>query len=118
LLGDYPQATEYCRQSVVLHAATGNRNGEASAYDSLGYAHYHLGQYDQAISHYRRALQVFRDISDRGLEADTLHHIGEVAAASGDPETARHTLSQALTILDEMGHPDAATIRDRLRALA
>jgi len=117
MLGDHSGALDHCRRSVALHVAIGNRSGEAAASDSLGYAYHHLGQYDRAIAHFHVALHIYRDISDRYLEADTLHHIGQSAAASGDTDTARRTWDDALDILHEMGHPDAAAILDKRVAL-
>jgi tetratricopeptide (TPR) repeat protein len=117
MLGDHSGALDYCRRSIALHVATGNRNGEAAASDSLGYAYHNLGQHDRAIAHFQDALHIYQDISDRYLEADTLHHIGQSAAASGDPDTARRAWDDALDILNEMGHPDAATILAKRLAL-
>ncbi|HEX4701489.1 MAG TPA: BTAD domain-containing putative transcriptional regulator [Pseudonocardiaceae bacterium] len=117
MLGDHAGALDHCRRSIALHVATGNRNGEAAASDSLGYAYHHLGRYDRAIAHFQDALRIYRDIGDRYLEADTLGHIGQSAAASDDLDTARRAWDDGLDILNELGHPDAATILDKRVAL-
>ena len=55
----------------------GDRDGEADTWDSLGYAHHHLGHHAQAADCYQHALTLFRDLGDRYNEADTLTHLGD-----------------------------------------
>ncbi|HCT76906.1 MAG TPA: transcriptional regulator, SARP family protein [Micromonosporaceae bacterium] len=112
-LGDFEQALTHCRKAVALLQRVGNRHGQAGVWLNLGYAHHHLGNHDQAADCYRRALDLYRDLGDRHGEADTLIKVGDNQVA-GDPESARHSWQQALHILDELSHPDAAQARIRL----
>ena len=50
---------------------------QAETWDSLGYAHHHLGQPLQAIVCYEHAIDLYRDFGDRYNEADTLAHLGD-----------------------------------------
>ncbi|WP_432905055.1 tetratricopeptide repeat protein [Micromonospora matsumotoense] len=54
-LGDYPRALDYCGQALVRQQQTGNRYWEAHAWDSLGFAHHHLGRHRDALDCYRQA---------------------------------------------------------------
>ncbi|MGW4622340.1 AfsR/SARP family transcriptional regulator [Streptomyces sp. NPDC004592] len=115
LMGKYEDALEECAQALSDHQASGDRNGEAAAWDSLGYAHHHLHNHERALDCYEHALELYRAIRDRYLEADTLVHIGETHRAAHHPTQAAHAWREALAILEEMGHPDAANVRDRLK---
>jgi tetratricopeptide (TPR) repeat protein len=114
-IGDHEQALSYCQQSVTLHRTIGNRHGQASALDSLGYVYHHIGDQHRAMQCYERARTMFNDVGDRYHEAYTLVHLGDARHASSDT-TAAEAWRAALVILDQLGHPDAATVRAKLRA--
>jgi tetratricopeptide (TPR) repeat protein len=84
------------------------------AWDSSGLAHHHLGEHDQAIACYKRALEIYRELGDRQYEADTMSHLGDAHHAVGATATARRFWRQALAILDEIGHHEADGIRAKL----
>jgi predicted negative regulator of RcsB-dependent stress response len=67
---------------------------------------------------YSRAVALNRDLGDRYHEAESLTHIGDAQHAVDDHDSARHAWQQALRILDELDHPDAQTVRTKLRAPA
>ncbi|WP_406079226.1 tetratricopeptide repeat protein [Micromonospora sp. NBC_00858] len=46
----------YCEQALELLQQLGDRAGEAATWDSLGFAHHHLGQYGEAVECYERTL--------------------------------------------------------------
>jgi hypothetical protein len=62
-------------------------------------------------------VDLFRDLGDRYFEADTLTHLGDAHHAAGDPRAARDAWQQALTILNDMDHPDAQQVRTKLAGL-
>jgi hypothetical protein len=63
-------------------------------------------------------LNLYREFGDRYDEADTLASLGDTHLADGAPASAEAAWSRALTILDELGHPDAAQVRKKLDRLA
>ncbi|WP_430783259.1 BTAD domain-containing putative transcriptional regulator [Actinoplanes sp. G11-F43] len=117
LLGDYAKALDECRPAIDHHRAAGDLNGEAAAWDSLGYAQHHLGAYDEARESFGNALRIYREVYDRYLEADTLSHLGDTEQAAGHPAAASAAWQQALTILDDLAHPDATALRTKLTTL-
>jgi tetratricopeptide (TPR) repeat protein len=117
LLGDAQSALTACEQALALHQELGDRHGEAHTWDSLGYAHHHLGHHVQAITCYRNAVTMVRYLGDRYQEADNLGNLGETHLATGDSHAARGAWQQALTILDELNHPDAEQVRAKLATL-
>jgi hypothetical protein len=60
------------------------------------------------------ALSLFRDTGGRSAEADTLTHLGDSRHASGELTQAREAWQQALAILEDIQHPDAAKVRAKL----
>lgn len=95
----------------------GDRSGQANAWDTLGCAQQHLGEYAAAVTSYRRAIDLFRDIGDRHLSSRALIHLAETYRATGRPDSARDAYRKALIVLDELGHPDAGEVRTELLSL-
>ncbi|WP_433231964.1 ATP-binding protein [Micromonospora sp. CA-248260] len=113
-LGDHARALDYCGRALAQQQQTGNRYWEAHAWDSLGYAHHHLGRHREAIDCYRHALALWREAGERYFEAVTLMHLGDSQQAAAEPDVARVAWRHALEVLDRLGHPDAAQVRERL----
>jgi tetratricopeptide (TPR) repeat protein len=83
---------------------------------SLGYAHHHLGHYQQAATCLHHALDLFRTFGDRANEADTLNRLGDTHHAAGDTDAAIDDWKQALAILDELDPLAAEPVRAKLGA--
>jgi len=117
LAGDHVKALGYCEQALIQMEEIGNRFGQASTLDSIGHALHHLGRYGRAVACYQRAIELYRDLDYRKGEAPVLSNLGEAHRMAGDRAAARRTWRQALAILDELGHPDAAKVRTQLESL-
>jgi tetratricopeptide (TPR) repeat protein len=113
-IGDLDEALSYCEEAVTLHREIGNRYGQASALDSLGYVYHHIGDHGRAMQCYERASTMFRDMGDRYHEAYTLVHLGDARDAAEPNGDAADAWRAALAILDELGHPDAVSVREKL----
>jgi DNA-binding SARP family transcriptional activator/tetratricopeptide (TPR) repeat protein len=116
-LGDHKQALIACQQALALHEELGNRRGQAATWDSLGYIHHHLGESSQAITSFDHAIALYMEVGDRYSEAETLTHLGDAHHATGNADAARTAWQQALTVLDQLEHPDADTVRAKLHDL-
>ncbi|HET7018527.1 MAG TPA: tetratricopeptide repeat protein [Streptosporangiaceae bacterium] len=114
LLGNFQQARTFCQRSLDLAVRSGDRLLEGYVWDSLGYAEHQLGNHAQAAECYQRALSIARELGDRPAEAVTLSHLGDTHQDAGEHRRAQETWKLALAILDEVRHPDAAEIRDKL----
>jgi DNA-binding SARP family transcriptional activator/tetratricopeptide (TPR) repeat protein len=114
-LGDGRQALKRCRQALALQQELGDRNGEATTWHSVGYAYHLLGRYEEAAACYTEALRMFRELGDRYNEADTLNHLGETRYAAGEPDAAGIAWRGARDIFDQLRHPQAERLRDRLQ---
>jgi DNA-binding SARP family transcriptional activator/tetratricopeptide (TPR) repeat protein len=113
-LGQHAEALRYCTQALQLHRAVESRHGEADTWDSLGVAHHNLGEHQKAVACYRNALDLYEKLGARHPQADTLIRLGDTYQDAGDLHAAHHSWQQALPILDDLHHPDAAILRARL----
>jgi tetratricopeptide (TPR) repeat protein/transcriptional regulator with XRE-family HTH domain len=115
LLGEYRQARAFCRQALALCAEVDHYLRPAAAvWDSLGYAEQHLGNLAEAADCYQRSLSLYREASDRFGEAVALTHLGDTRRAAGEQARSHKAWQQALAILEDLEHPDAAEVRAKL----
>lgn len=106
------------RQALTLLRQLGHRRGEASTWDSLGYAEHKLGNLTEAADCHRRALGIVRELGDRYDEAEFLTHLGDVCHAAEDLREAQAHWQQALGIFEDLRHPDSAHVRAKLASAA
>jgi DNA-binding SARP family transcriptional activator/tetratricopeptide (TPR) repeat protein len=116
-LGDHERAMAHYQQVLVPLQQIGNQAGVAELWANIGYAHRHLGHHHDAIDSYQRALGMFREIGDRRFEATVLTAIGDLHDGMNDRYAARTAWQQALTILNQLDHPEADTVRIKLNHL-
>jgi DNA-binding SARP family transcriptional activator/Tfp pilus assembly protein PilF len=116
-LGDHEQALFHCQQALVGLREVGDRRGEAGTLDTIGYAHHHLGRHRPAVTYLDRACAIYQELGEHYYLADTLVHLGDAQLAAGDADAARDSFRRALALLDQLDHPDAAQVRDRLAGL-
>lgn len=114
LLGNHAAAIVACEEALALHQEVGDVAGQWETWDSLGHARHHLGQHAEAVTCYENARDLVRQTRDRYWEAIIDDHLADAYAALGDASTADLNRWEAVRILDELGHPDAAEIRAKL----
>jgi len=117
-LGRYQETLNYCGQALALQRQLADPNSAVATLDSLGYAHHHLGQYGEAIACYQQAINTHGEAGDLSNLGEMLAHLGDAQQATGDREAARRVWQQSLAILDDLRHPDATGVRDKLGKLA
>ena len=113
-LGRHEEAAHCCRQAVALHREVGNQSAEAGCWHSLGYALHHLGRHDEAIECFERAVDMCVGLGEVYDLSMAYTPLGDAQQAAGDAAAARRSWQQALTILEDLAHPDAAGLRRRL----
>ena len=117
-LGDPEEGLRDCQRALDVQREIGDRFGQADTLDSIARAHTFLGRYAEAIADYQQALQMYQEFGDRYYEAGTLDSLGDTFLAANDPESAAMVWQDAVTILDELGLPEAAELRAKLSNLA
>ena len=81
--------------------------GNGAYVDSLGWAHFRLGQLPEARVYLERAVGLIPD------DATICEHLGDVYAAAGETQKARASYRQAL----DLGGENAAAVERKLRGL-
>ena len=92
----------------------GDREGQAWTWDSLGYAHSHLGDHRRAVACYQHAADIVAELADPYTESEVLTALGDAHDAAGDAAAARRTWARALKILETIEHRDASRVRAKL----
>lgn len=78
------------RSAMSSFEEAGNRIGEAKARLGAGEVLATLGEPDEALSQYRRGLQVVSSVSDARLEVDILNRVAEIEFDKGDRACELH----------------------------
>jgi DNA-binding SARP family transcriptional activator/tetratricopeptide (TPR) repeat protein len=118
-LGDHRQAVVHARDALAIVRKHGGGNTTAAnIWDTLGYAYHQLGRYDEAATSYQHAVDILKEFGDKYHEARGRHQLGDVHRDAGDLDAARDAWQRALQVLDELNHPEAGEVRQKLAALA
>ena len=78
----------------LIERALAIKPDEAAFIDSLGWVHYRLKNFDLAIQHLRRALELFQN-------DEVAAHLGEALWVIGNTEEAREVWNKALELAPE-----------------
>lgn len=117
-LGEHTVALDHARRALDLYIRLGHLDGQAGILLGMGRVELGLGRPTVAISHYERSLELDRALGDRFREAHALEHLGDAHGALGRGEEARTLWEEALTLFEELHHPDAGPVRAKLRPSA
>jgi tetratricopeptide (TPR) repeat protein len=98
-----------------MNRGRGDPLNEGATWDSVGYVLFHLGRFDEAITHIRTALRTIEGMAGGYYQTTMLVHLGDVYHAVGDLGQARQAWEQALAILEGLEHSDAEQVKARLR---
>jgi tetratricopeptide (TPR) repeat protein len=116
LLGEYEQTLVHCGEALSLQEELGDSTAsdQAGTWDSLGYAHHHLGDYPRARECFDRAINLCRRLGGRFHEAVVLDHLGDTHAAQGHIADACEAWRRSTGILRELDHPLADEVDAKL----
>jgi tetratricopeptide (TPR) repeat protein len=117
-LGDLSQARAFCDQAIDLCQKLGYSPGEAGTWDTLGVVLQRLGLHGDAVTCFRRAISLDREMGNRYDLAMVLAHLGETYVAIDDLSGAREAWDESLQILRALHHPSAPLVHARLTALS
>ena len=117
-LGDLSEARAFCVKAIELCQAIGYSPGEAGTWDTLGVVLQRLGEHDEALPCFLRAVTLDREMGNRYDLAMVLAHLGETYVSMGDLHGATEVWDESLAILRVLHHPAAVQVRGQLAALA
>jgi tetratricopeptide (TPR) repeat protein len=86
---------------------SGDREGQAHAWDSIGLGHHRAGRFATAIACFRQGVSIFTELGHRHQVAATLGYLGQACESSGDRAGAVEAWRTAVRGLDESGEADA-----------
>jgi predicted ATPase len=106
--GDYPDARPSFERSLVLAREAGDQRLEAAALQQIGWLVMTAGNYehdhvDRARQLAEKALEVAREIGDKLVQSGALNILAEIAAESGDDDTANSLYEESLALRRELG---------------
>lgn len=117
-LGDLSEARAFCDQAIELCQSLGYSPGEAGTWDTLGVVLQRLGEHGEAVSCFRRAISLDREMGNRYDLAMVLVHLGETYVSTRDLAGGREAWDESLQILRALHHPSAAMVRELLAGLS
>ena len=91
-------------QELSIAKEQGNRAGEGEAYNNLGDAYFHLGDFQQAIECYTKSLNIAKEQGDRAGEGGSYNNLGVAYFHLGDLQQAIGYCMQSLNIVKEVGY--------------
>lgn len=119
LAGEPRRGLAYCQQALNFKEYEGLPT-TAAVWDSIGYIHHQLGNPQQAITCYQRAIEILH-LPEGGwhgiVEATVLNHLGDAYHSTGRPAVARGMWRDALDIYTLRDMPEADEIRHKLSGL-
>jgi DNA-binding SARP family transcriptional activator len=116
-LHDFEQTLSYGRLGVDLARKIGDRVCEASCLSEVAYALHKLGKYAESINLNERAAAICRATGSDYQLGFAYTEMGDSYAMMGDFGSAHKIYAEAIAIFDELKHPHADTIREKLSRL-
>lgn len=95
----YQEALDYLQRAIALLPES------AAVLDSMGWVHYHLGNYQQSLEYLRQAYELSAD-------AEIAAHLSEVLWVNGHQDEARRIWREALE--EDPDSPHLLKVRERL----
>jgi Tfp pilus assembly protein PilF len=96
--GDYPSARDFHERSLKIQQEISNQDGIAQSLTNLGQIAYDQEDYAAAHRYYEQCLSIWRTVGDQDSTAESLGKLTMTAAMLNQPETAKLSLAEGLTI--------------------
>ena len=112
--GEYADAERYLRRAIDAGAGLGTQRDLAIARENLAEVLAAVDRPDEAFDEYAAALVAARAAGDRLTEGRALLGRGDLLARLGRTAQAGLEWQEALTVLADIGAPEAVAVHDRL----
>lgn len=117
LAGQLGEANGYFKDSLGIATALNNHSLIASAESNLGLIAFELGAYAEAERHFQSSQKLRIKEGDKLGMAKNLNHLGKIKEALGKPDEASDLYRESLSMLRELGAPEAKIALDNLTRL-
>ena len=101
--GHWSDAERLYALSLAATRHSGDRTGEATALNQLGWVYRQQGRWTEAESAHRESLSLWQAIGDRRGEGNTLKHLGRMFQLRGRLDESSAVCEQALALLRTAG---------------
>jgi len=95
---EWQKAIDLLERSRAAFEEAGDPEQESVALNNLAAAQYELGQTEQSLANYEKALALRHDMGDLVGEAKTLRNLGILYAKQGNPNRAKTYLNRAIGV--------------------
>ena len=110
---------EHLVRALVLYKRGRNVFGEAETVNALGVAYSRLGQVDDAVEQYRKAVALRRGLGDRRGVASSLRNLAQLSTVQGRFDQAQAEFDEARLLFVALGDADGlAAVDNELGLLA
>lgn len=92
----------YANECLNLSIKTGNKSGEASAYNIVGTLHFNRGEYVEAMELYLKALHIFTELDDKKQISIIYTNIGTLHLKQSNLKEARRNLESAIELKEKI----------------
>ena len=103
-------------QELSIAKEQGDRAEEERAYNNLGDAYIHLGDFQQAIECYTKSLNIAKEQRNRAGEGRAYNNLGDAYLSLGDFQQAIEYYTQSLSIAQEIGYKEWEGVVSRILA--
>ncbi|PWK91603.1 DNA-binding SARP family transcriptional activator [Lentzea atacamensis] len=119
LAGESERAIELCLEAHALFVELAHTGSIAAstAYETLGDVYVKLGRYAEAAGHLKTSIRMLRHTRDTYTLAAVLVRLAKVHMATGERETARDLLGEALVSYEKQRPEEADEVRGLLSSL-
>ncbi|NKE57913.1 tetratricopeptide repeat protein [Lentzea sp. PSKA42] len=122
LVGDNERALELCLDAQALYVELNRPAGDVSRsmnHETLADIYTALGRHADAIENCQASVRMLRAIRDIHNLADVLVQLSKAQIAAGDPDAARESLDEALSLCERMeaGNANSQRVRELLASL-
>jgi DNA-binding SARP family transcriptional activator/tetratricopeptide (TPR) repeat protein len=93
----------YSHEALATAGRAGDLYGQGLALNSVGYSHFELGEYQQAVASCREALTLLQQLAYPEGEAGTWHSLGCAYSGLGNRRQAVMCFERALELYRELG---------------
>jgi CHAT domain-containing protein/Tfp pilus assembly protein PilF len=117
-LTELDRAKAIAEESVRVHEARQDANGQGEAWNWIGNIHYYKAEYPEAGEAFRKAQESWTSSGNRRGVARTLNNLGNIKKGLGDQDEAATHYEQALAIFQDLGDRTlAAVVTDNIAAV-
>lgn len=113
----YSSAIELIKEGLKLCRTREDWPEEAHFHRLQGAACKRIGNHKQSIHHYKSAARLFIKTKNRKMEGESLWHLSQVFAESGNNDQAVKWCKTALDIFERIGHPETKKVQEQFLSL-